>query len=44
VVASVDASGKTAGTSTVDVVLKVPAGITVTSLQPIRVTLTMRAR
>ena len=44
VVATVDASGKTAGSSPVDVVLKVPAGITLVSLQPTRVTLTMRAR
>ena len=44
VVATVDASGKAAGTYPVDVVLKVPAGVTVSSVQPIRVTLTMRTR
>jgi YbbR domain-containing protein len=44
VTATVDASGKGAGTSQADVVLKVPAGVTVVSLQPIRVALTMRAK
>jgi YbbR domain-containing protein len=44
VTATVDASGKGAGTYQADVVLKVPAGVTVFSLQPTRVTLTMRAK
>ena len=44
VTAAVDASGKGPGTYPADVVLKVPAGVTVISLQPARVTLTMRAR
>src|SRR5207248_11181591 len=44
VVATVDASGKTAGSSPVDVVLKVPAGIPLVSLKPSGVNLTMRAR
>lgn len=44
VTATVDASGKGAGSSQADVVLKVPAGVTVVSLQPIRVTLTMRPK
>ncbi|MHB8631189.1 MAG: CdaR family protein [Candidatus Limnocylindria bacterium] len=44
VVAGVDASGKAAGTYQADVVLRVPAGVTVSSLQPIRVTLTMRSK
>ena len=42
VTAVVDASGKGPGASQVDVVLRLPAGVTVTSLQPLRVTLTMR--
>jgi len=44
VTATVDATGKAAGTYQADVVLKVPAGVTVVSLQPTRVTLTMRAK
>jgi YbbR domain-containing protein len=44
VTATVDATGKAAGTYQADVVLKVPAGVTAVSLQPIRVTLTMRPR
>ena len=44
VTATVDASGKGAGTYQADVVLKVPAGVTVISLEPIRVTLTMRLK
>lgn len=44
VTATVDASGKGTGTYQADVVLKVPAGVTVFSLQPTRVTLTMRAK
>jgi YbbR domain-containing protein len=44
VTATVDATGKAAGTYQADVVLKLPAGVTAVSLQPIRVTLTMRPR
>ena len=44
VTATVDASGKGLGSYPADVVLKVPAGLTATSLQPIRVTLTMRSK
>ncbi len=44
VAATVDASGKGAGSYPADVVLKVPVGVTVVSLQPIRVTLTMRLK
>lgn len=44
VVATVDASGRTAGSAPADVLLRVPAGVTVASLQPSRVTLTMRAK
>lgn len=42
--ASVDASGKAAGTYQADVVLRLPPGVTVVSLQPLRVTLTMRSK
>ena len=44
VTATVDGSGKGPGSFPADVVLRVPPGVTVTSLQPIRVTLTMRSR
>jgi YbbR domain-containing protein len=44
VTASVDASGKGTGSVPADIVLKVPAGVTVISLQPARVTLTMRSK
>jgi len=44
VVASVDASGKAPGTYTVDVTIRAPAGLTVQSVQPTRVTLTIRSR
>jgi len=44
VTATVDATGKGPGSYPADVVLKVPAGVTATSLQPIRVTLTMRSK
>jgi YbbR domain-containing protein len=44
VTATVDAAGRGVGSFPADVVLKVPAGVTVSSLQPIRVTLTMRSR
>jgi YbbR domain-containing protein len=42
--ASVDASGKAAGTYPADVVLRLPPGVTVVSLQPVRVTLTIRSK
>jgi hypothetical protein len=44
VVATVDAAGKGPGTYPVDVVIRVPAGTTAQSVQPTRVTLTIRAR
>jgi YbbR domain-containing protein len=44
VAAAVDAAGKGPGSYQADVVLKVPAGVTVIGLQPARVTLTMRPR
>ena len=44
VVATVDASGRGAGTGPADIVLKVPPGVTAISLQPGRVTLTIRSR
>jgi YbbR domain-containing protein len=44
VVATVDATGKPPGTYTVDVVVRVPVGATVQSVQPVRVTLTMRSK
>lgn len=44
VAATVDAAGKGPGTYLVDVVIRVPAGTTVQSVQPTRVTLTIRAR
>jgi YbbR domain-containing protein len=44
VVATVDASGKGPGSFPADVLLRVPPGVTVISLQPSRVTLTMRSR
>ena len=42
--AVVDASGRGPGTSQADVTLRLPAGVALVSLQPARVTLTMRAR
>ena len=42
--ATVDAAGKTAGTGPADVVLRLPAGVTAVSLQPLRVTLTLKPR
>ncbi len=42
--ATVDASGKTAGIGPADVVLRLPAGVTAISLQPARVTLTIKPR
>lgn len=44
VTATVDASGKGPGTSVVDVAVRVPAGVTVQSVQPSRVTLTMKSK
>jgi len=42
--ASVDASGKGAGTYAVDVAVRVPPGVTIQSVQPVRVTLTIRQK
>src|SRR5882762_5191693 len=44
VVATVDATGKGPGTFPVDVVVRTPAGTTAQSVQPTRVTLTIRTR
>ncbi|HEV2249072.1 MAG TPA: CdaR family protein [Candidatus Limnocylindria bacterium] len=44
ITATVDALGKGAGAFPADVLLRVPPGVTVISLQPSRVTLTMRGR
>ena len=44
VTATVDATGKGAGTYTVDVVVRTPPGTTAQSVQPTRVTLTIRTR
>jgi YbbR domain-containing protein len=44
VVASVDAAGRGPGTYTVDVAVRVPSGVTVQTIQPTRVTLTIRPR
>lgn len=44
VTATVDAGGKGPGTYTVDVSVHVPSGVTAQSVQPARVTLTIRAR
>lgn len=44
VAATVDATGKGAGTYPLDVVIRTPAGTTAQSVQPTRVTLTIRAR
>lgn len=44
VAASVDAAGKGPGTYIVEVTIRVPAGLTVQSVQPTRVTLTIRSR
>ena len=44
VTATVDANGKGPGSSLADVTVRVPAGVTVISVQPARVTLTMRPR
>ncbi|MGH2471157.1 MAG: CdaR family protein [Candidatus Limnocylindria bacterium] len=44
VVATVDAAGKGPGTYPVDIVLRIPVGTTAQSVQPTRVTLTIRTR
>jgi YbbR domain-containing protein len=44
VVASVDAAGRGPGTYAVDVAIRVPAGVTVQTVQPTRVTLTIKPR
>jgi YbbR domain-containing protein len=44
ITATVDATGKSAGSGPADVVLKLPAGVTLISMQPARVTLTMKPR
>lgn len=44
VTATVDATGRPAGSAPADVVIHIPAGVTVTSLQPLRVTLTMKTK
>jgi hypothetical protein len=44
VVASVDAAGRGPGTYTVDVAVRVPGGVSVQTIQPLRVTLTIRPR
>ena len=44
VTATVDATGRTSGSGPADVVLRLPAGVTASSLQPARVTLTIRPR
>ncbi|MGH2490099.1 MAG: CdaR family protein [Candidatus Limnocylindria bacterium] len=44
VVASVDAAGRSPGTYTIDVAVRVPAGVSVQTIQPARVTVTIRPR
>jgi YbbR domain-containing protein len=44
IAATVDAAGKGAGTYTVDVVIRTPTGTTAQTVQPTRVTLTIRTR
>ena len=44
VVASVDAAGRGPGTYTLDVAVRLPSGVTLQSVQPARVTLTIRPR
>jgi YbbR domain-containing protein len=39
---TVDAAGRAVGTYTVDAVIKAPSGVTVQSVQPARVTLTIK--
>jgi hypothetical protein len=44
VVASIDADGRGPGTYTFDVAVRVPSGVSVQTVQPTRVTLTIRPR
>ena len=44
VVASVDVAGRAPGTYVIDVAVRLPSGMTVQSVQPVRVTVTIRAR
>jgi hypothetical protein len=44
VVAIVDSGGRSTGTYTLDVAVRVPTGVTVQTVQPTRVTLTIRTR
>lgn len=44
ITATVDATGRTSGSGPADVVLRLPPGVTASSLQPTRVTLTMKPR
>jgi len=44
VVVSVDAGGRGPGTYTLDVAVRVPSGVSVQTVQPARVTLTIRSR
>jgi len=44
VVASVDAAGRGPGTYIVDVAVRVPSNVSVQTVQPTRVTLTIRSR
>ena len=44
VVASVDVSGRSPGTYTLDVTVRLPTGFTVQTVQPARVTVTMKSR
>jgi hypothetical protein len=44
VVASVDVGGRGPGTYTVDVAVRVPAGVSVQTVQPARVTVTIRPK
>ena len=44
VLATVDASGRGPGTYTLDVAIKLPSGVTLQSVQPTRVTVTIRSR
>jgi YbbR domain-containing protein len=44
VVASIDVSGRGPGTYTIDVAVRVPSGVSVQTVQPARVTVTIRAK
>jgi YbbR domain-containing protein len=44
ITATVDAGGRGAGSFTADVVLRAPPGVTIVSVQPARVTVTMRLK